>query len=278
VGGFLAGAAGAALAVSGMSAAGASTLSAHTSDPAQVRVAARPHGGAIAAANPHDLIYHGGPVENAPRVFVVYWGWTSDPSGEKPYLSSLLSSVGGSSWLSTVGQYGGGDTGNLLAGTWADSASVPTRPTDAQVQAEARKAAGHFGTGTSYNVEIVVATPTGHSESGFGTQFCAYHGDISADPNVTYTYLPYMTDAGAACGENAVNGGLAGLLDGVSIIEGHVLAESITDPLFNAWIDANGFEISDTCAWVNLADVVMPSGRTFAMQPLWSNAAGGCVI
>jgi len=26
-------------------------------------------------------------VQNAPRVYVVYWGWTSDPSGEQSYLA-----------------------------------------------------------------------------------------------------------------------------------------------------------------------------------------------
>ena len=278
VSGFVAVTAGAALASSGMSAAGAST-SPHTSLPirAAVHIVPKPRGGLIHALGSGNLINHGGPVENAPKVYVVYWGWTSDPSGEQPYLNSFLSSVGGTSWLSTVSQYGGGYTGNLLAGTWSDSATVPKRPSDSAVQAEAAKAASHFGTGTSYNVEIVVATPTKHSESGFGSRWCAYHGAVSSDPNVTYTYLPYMTDAGASCGENSVNGGSAGILDGVSIVEGHELAETITDPLLNAWYDSAGYEIGDKCAWLNLGDVSM-SGGTFAMQPLWSNSAGGCVM
>jgi hypothetical protein len=281
-GGFLAVTLGAAFA-SGMSAAGASTASTspsvHTSFPirSSVHIVPRPRGGVIHALGSGNLIDHGGPVETAPKVYVVYWGWTSDPSGEQPYLNKFLSSVGGTSWLSTVSQYGGGYTGNLLAGTWSDSASVPKRPSDSAIQAEAAKAASHFGTGTSYNVEIVVATPTKHSESGFGTQWCAYHGDVSSDPNVTYTYLPYMTDVGTSCGENSVNSGSAGILDGVSIVEGHELAETITDPLLNAWYDSAGYEIGDKCAWVNLGDVTM-SGGTFAMQPLWSNSAGGCVM
>lgn len=236
----------------------------------------RPRHGAAPASGSGNLINHGGPVENAPRVFVVFWGWTSDPSGEQPYLTRFLSSIGGTSWLSTVSQYGGGWTGNLLAGTWSDSASVPSHPSDSAIQSEAAKAAGHFGAGTSFNVEIVVATPHGHSTRGFGTQFCAYHGAVSSDPNVTYTDLPYMTDAGTSCGEDSVNGS-SGLLDGVSIVEGHEMAETITDPLLNAWFDSSGFEIGDKCAWINLADITT-SGGTFAMQPLWSNSAGGCVM
>jgi hypothetical protein len=219
-----------------------------------------------------NLINHGGPVENAPKVYVVYWGWQSDPSGEQPYLNNFLSSVGGTQWLSTVNQYGGGSQSGLLAGTWSDSASVPSHPSDSAIQSEAAKAAGHFGAGTSSNVEVVVATPTGHSTRGFGTQWCAYHGAVSSDRNVTYTDLPYMTDAGASCGANSVRS----QLDGVSIVEGHEMAETITDPLLNAWYDSSGAEIGDKCAWINLSTITTSKG-TFAVQPLWSNAAGGCV-
>jgi serine protease len=218
---------------------------------------------------------HGGPVQTAPKVYVDFWHWTSDPSGEQPYLEQFLSSVGSTSWLATVSQYGAGWTGQLLAGTWSDSTNlVPSHPTDAQIQAEAVVAANHFGVGNSVNVQIVVATPTGHSTSGFGTSFCAYHGAVAADPSITYTDLPYMTDAGGSCGEDSVNGS-NGTLDGVSIVEGHELAESITDPLVNAWYDASGNEIADKCVWTDLANLATAAGN-FPVQPLWSNAGNGC--
>ncbi|HWF80988.1 MAG TPA: hypothetical protein VN695_10405 [Streptosporangiaceae bacterium] len=236
-----------------------------------------PRGGHKAPLAGIPLLNHGGPVQNAPRVYVVYWDWVGDASGEQPYLNQFLSSVGSTFWLSAVSQYGGGSGRNLLAGTWSDPTPIPANPTDAQIQAEAVAAANHFGTGNSVNVQIVVATPTGHSTAGFGTVFCAYHGALAADPNVTYTDLPYMTDAAAACGENAVNVGAKGTLDGVSIVEGHELAETITDPLLNAWFDANGNEIGDKCAWVGLANLNTWS-RAFAVQPLWSNNANGCVL
>jgi hypothetical protein len=237
----------------------------------------RPHGAAPAVIT-GPLINNGGPVQTGPRVYVDYWDWTSDPSGEQSYLNSFLSSIGGSPWLSVVNQYSGaGWTGDLLAGTWSDPSPIPASPSDAQIQAEAAAAASHFGVGNSVNVQIVVATPTGHSTSGFGTSFCAYHGAVAADPSITYTDLSYMTDAGGSCGENSVNSGSGGVLDGVSIVEGHELAESITDPLVNAWFDATGNEISDKCAWTSLANVTTYGG-TFAVQPLWSNAANGCVL
>lgn len=238
------------------------------------RTVPRPPHGARPAANSGPLTNHGGPVQTAPKVYVDFWHWTSDPSGEQPYLEKFLSSVGSTSWLATVQQYGAGWTGQLLAGTWTDSANaVPSHPTDAQIQAEAAVAASHFGTGNSDNVQIVVATPTGHSTSGFGTSFCAYHGAVSADPNITYTNLPYMTDAGGSCGEDSVNGS-NGTLDGVSIVEGHEMAETITDPLLNGWFNSTG-EIADLCAWTDLANLTTTTGA-FAVQPLWSNSANGC--
>ncbi len=238
------------------------------------RTVPRPHG-ATPAVTTGPVTDHGGPVQTAPKVYVDFWHWTSDPSGEEPYLENFLSSVGSTSWLATVSQYGAGWTGQLLAGTWADSTNpVPSNPTDAQIQAEAVVAAKHFGVGNSVNVQIVVATPTGHSTSGFGTSFCAYHGAVAADPSITYTDLPYMTDAGGSCGEDSVNGS-NGTLDGVSIVEGHELAESITDPLVNAWYDASGNEIADKCAWTDLANLATAAGN-FPVQPLWSNAGNGC--
>ena len=259
----------------GTGTASASSVSATSVNNAARSLTPRP-ANAAPAVIPGALTYHGGLVQNAPRVYVDYWGWSSDPKGEQAYLNRFLSSVGGTSWLTTVNQYGGGALSGLLAGTWSDPVAVPAAPSDAQIQAEAASAANHFGTGTSVNVEIVVATPTGHSTPGFGSQWCAYHGKVAAKPLVTYTDLPYIPDAGTTCGQGSVNGG-AGTLDGVSIVEGHELAESITDPLLNAWLDSGGNEIGDKCAWSGLGNVNL-NGNVFPMQPLWSNAANGCVL
>jgi serine protease len=218
------------------------------------------------------LLSHGGLVQRAPKIYVVFWGWKSDPSGERSYLLNFLNSVGGSPWLQTVAQYGAGD-GPVLAGTWSDPSSLPGSPSDDQVQAEAVDAANHFGVGSSVNDQIVVATPTGHSSPGFGTDWCAYHGVVATRSNLSYTNLPYLTDAGFLCGAYSVNGPL----DGVSIVAGHELAEAITDPGLNAWYDAGGDEIADKCAWQGVANVSL-AGRTFPVQPLWSNLVQRCVL
>ena len=219
------------------------------------------------------LVYHGGPVQNTPMVYLVFWGWTSDPSGEKPYLINFLSSIGGSPWLNTVTQYGGGNPPNLLQASWSDPSPIPAQPSNQQIQDEVLAAYAHFGLdGISTNVQVVIATPTGHSPSGFGSSYCSYHGDNQGSPLVIFIVFPYNTDVNT-CGANFVGG----VLDGVSIVIGHELAETITDPVgYSGWDSTYG-EIGDECAWTNLADVTTANGR-FAVQPLWSNIANGCVL
>src|SRR5215467_12209824 len=85
-----------------------------------------------------------------------------------------------------------------------------------------------------------------------------------------------MTDAGSACGEDTVNGA-NGTLDGVSIVEGHEMAEVITDPLLNAWFDSSGFEIGDS-ARGPASRTSPPRPGPFVVQPLWSNAISNCAL
>lgn len=231
------------------------------------------------------LTYFGGNVLTKPAVYVVYWGFGkrgSDGAGEQKYLTNFLTGVGGSTWESLLTQYYQNgpvyitNPSGQLKGTWVDSSSIPTHPTDAQIQAEAAKAVTHFG--YSANASYVVATSHGHNTLGFGSSFCAYHGFTSG--SASYTNLPYIHDAGASCGENFVNGGTKGNLDGVSIVEGHEYAESITDPNPpTGWYNNSYGEIGDICAWMKppAGDIVLSTG-SFAVQGLWSNQSSACKI
>src|SRR5579863_5174266 len=61
------------------------------------RMVPRPPHGARPAASAGPVTDHGGPVQTAPKVYVDFWHWTSDPSGEQSYLEKFLSSVGSTS-------------------------------------------------------------------------------------------------------------------------------------------------------------------------------------
>jgi serine protease len=264
------------------------------------------------AGTASNLSYHGGTggigVETAPKVYIVFWGsqWNNnDPSGEATIVQNFLKGVGGSSWLNSVTQYcqgvasgtttcGSGTThagnpSNILAGVWFDNASTaPSKPTQSALASEATKAAAHFGNTTASSnasTQYIIATSHGNNASGFGTQYCAWHSSTSGNyGNIAYTNLPYMTDAGASCGAN-FNG--LGANAGITIVEGHELAETITDQFpSTGWLDSGGAENGDKCAWISSgqgasANVSFSTG-TFPVQSLWSNAfnsnAGGCVL
>lgn len=271
--------------------------------------------GEIHSARPtrsKNLYYHGGyngvGVETAPVVYLVFWGsqWNNnDPSGEASILENFLTGVGGSNWLSTVTQYcqgvssgtyfcnGAGQAAGNQAGmlnsnnVWYDNASAaPSSASQSQLAAEAVRAAAHFGVSDNSSVQYVIASAHGNSPSGFGTQYCAWHSSTSSSAGqLAYTNLPYITDAGASCGAN-YNG--LGANAGITIVEGHEMAETISDQYPNTgWLDSGNSEIGDKCAWISSgqgasANTKLPDGSIVPVQSLWSNAfnnnAGGCVL
>jgi serine protease len=247
----------------------------------------RENGGLIAmahaAGSSANLVYGGGPVQRNVKIYLVFWQFGSnDPNGEASRLTSFTQGLGGSQWMGTLNQYydntGSISNDAVLGGTWSDSTnSIPSRPSQNAVAAEAARAAAHFGD-YSVNAMYFIALEKGHDPSGFRTQWCAFHSATSASGStIAYTDFPYQTDAGASCGENSVNSGSAGVLDGVTIVGGHELAEGVTDPHpSSGWVDSTGAEIGDKCAWTNLKNTSFSTG-TFPTQPLWSNSAGGCV-
>jgi len=257
----------------------------------------------------NNLSYRGGVggvgVETTPKVYLVLWGsqWNKgDPSGEATLLGNFLGSVGGSSWLNSVTQYcqgvlagtitcgpSGQHAGNpsgIYQGTWADNGSTaPSSPSQSQLAGEAIQAAGHFGNTTASSnasVQYVIATATHNNASGFGTSYCAWHSSTSSSyGNIAYTNLPYITDAGSSCGANFNN---LGAKAGITIVEGHELAETMSDQFPNGgWLDRNGAENGDKCAWSSAtSNQSMGGNSSFPVQPLWSNAFnnnnGGCVL
>jgi hypothetical protein len=264
------------------------------------------------ASTTGQLYYHGGVndgsagivgVETAPKVYVVFWGsqWSSDPSGEASLVTNFLSSAGGSPWLNTVTQYcqgvssvtyfcngsgqAAGNQKGMLAGSWYDNgSSAPSRPRQSQFASEAVRAAAHFGNTTAASnagVQYVIATAHGYNSNGFGNQWCAYHSSTSSSyGDVAYTNLPYITDAGASCGANFNR---LGTTAGITIVEGHEFAETITDQFPNGgWLDSGGSEIGDKCAWNSATSDQSFGGTSYPVQPLWSNADsgnnGGCVL
>lgn len=260
----------------------------------------------------NNLLYGGGVggigVETAPKVYLVIWGsqWNNnDPSGEVAIVQDFLSKVGGSSWLNSVTQYcqgvasgtefcngAGTPAGNqsgMLQGVYYDTGSAaPRSPRQSDLAAEAVRAAAYFGntsSGSNSTTQYVIATASGDDPQGFGHQYCAWHSYTgSSYGNIAYTNLPYITDAGASCGANFNN---LGANAGITIVEGHELAETITDQFpSGGWLDSGGAENGDKCAWISSGQGASANvsfgGTSYPVQSLWSNAfsngSGGCVL
>src|SRR5712692_175329 len=184
------------------------------------------------------LASHGGAIEQSPSVYITYWGpqWASGfttgghtSAQAQSYVQGFFGNVGGSSWANSSAQYCQGvaaGTTNCagmasavfvtnpsmqLAGVWNDTSPVPSRLGTSSIAGEALRAVTHFG--YHVNADYMVFTPSGLSTSGFGTQFCAWHSFTSSSSGpVSFANIPYQPDAGAACGQNFVNGN--GYFDG----------------------------------------------------------------
>ena len=253
-------------------------------------------------------------IQLTPKVYVVFWGrWApgsaatfDDPANAQPYITSFVQGIGdkGDDWSAIANGYCAGSTETdpcaatnrsrvrfrpgSLVGTWNDTANPPVNPSDAQILAEAQRAAAHFGHATrsaSRDYQYVIATP--HGVGSLPDQkFCAWHdfGQTAKGAEIAYIYLPYTLDSHEGCGENFVNQDARGKLDGVSLLLGHEIFEAATDPSFVGWFTNKGNEIADLCQWYDgqggVRDVTFTTGR-FAVQGMFSNLAyggkGGCI-
>jgi serine protease len=261
-------------------------------------------------------------VIHSPKVYLVFYGrqWgrastvgsdlhlSGDPMGMAPRLQQFLRGLAGNEhWSTSTTQYCDGVTPGTtvcptrahhighprtspLAGVWLDATyDAVAAPRETSIRAAAARAARHFGRSDAVSnaeVHYMVVMPPRIVPPGFGSQWCAYHSDgTSPAGRITYTALPYVTDAGANCGAGSVHAGTTGRTDGITMVAGHEYVEWLTDPFGTGWTDATGRENADGCAWVDAGpgrpiDLTLSTG-TFPVQSLWSNSAdqgrGACV-
>jgi serine protease len=266
-----------------------------------------------------------------------------DPDGAGKYMADFAYQLGGTNWAGVQSQYYETDSSgnktfignptNQLGGIWADdsnditglsktNASNPPGAgnTYTDLAQEAARAVTHFGITDLSNADIVIAQPPNYSDpNAIASGYCAFHDYTypgleagiynGIEQGIAYTNMPYSLaiNSGGAndCGENAVNTDAAGKLDGFSIVLGHELEETNTDPgaedvigsgtsaqQIGGWYDvADGNENGDKCAWVGenlltaqgpptpipgaLGNIAGNQGERFAVQSLWSNDSAG---
>lgn len=192
-------------------------------------------------------------------------------------------------------------SGGVLAGVWYDNSTAsPSAATGHQLGVEAVNAAGHFGNTTAAanrDAYYVILSPHGANPDNYQGQYCAWH-DFNGDSTLTggpvasnfgdiaFSNQPYNIDSGQGCGQNFVNSGSAGTLDGWTMSLGHEWHEMISDQNpAGGWTNhtgsaSNGQENSDECAYLSsgqgaAANVSFATG-TFAQQSSWSNDTNEC--
>jgi hypothetical protein len=274
-----------------------------------------------------------------------------DPDGAGARMADFVSQMGGTRWAGVQTQYfqRRGERRQFitnpkhqLAGLWADdvddasglsktSAENPagSANTYTDLAREGERAMKHFGLRRLANADIVIAQPPRFSDPNAISQgYCAFHDYTEPRlekgiydgiaPGIAYINMPYQlainSNGANLCGENFVNPGATGKLDGFSIVLGHEIEETVTDPgaedilggaglgnqtFLGGWYDTiDGDENGDKCAWVGTlldgggSPNVMPipgavgnirgnRGTIFPVQSLWSNRAalglGYCV-
>jgi serine protease len=280
-----------------------------------------------------DMAYFGGHVQVAPKIYVVFWGWgqagafdhvtpgnpTSDPDGAAARMLAFVKALGGTDWAGVQTQYYETDNGtnvnitnpaNQFGGVWYDNTNpIHTNVTGLELAQEADRARVHFGVTDLHNSQFVIAQPQNYSEAGFnsGAGYCAWHdyttpaGYPGVTPGISFTNMPYVLNAGSSCGQNSVNSGyFQGRLDGFTIVLGHEIEETVTDPgaeasdasgnALGGWYDLFGWENGDKCAWTGVTGVTAPNtvpggvntmrgndGQLYPVQSLWSNDSAGGV-
>lgn len=288
---------------------------------------ALPEAPAAGAPMPGNMAYWGGHVQVHPKVFLVFLGWGSpgafdggcqpervgyanrtavlrcDPDGAGRRAADFVSQLGGTEWAGVQSQYyqvvGGKKTyvsndKNQLAGIWVDDTGplAGASPSYDMMAQEAYLAARHFKVPESdwINSDFVIVQPRNYSDPK-ATNYCAFHSITSN--GIPFTNLPYVY-AMTSCGEGSVNSGPAGRLDSTTIVLGHEIEETVTDPdvygysagrTTGGWYDAlDRDENADKCVYVGAGMRGFPGapgairgnrGGLFPVQSLWSNEAAG---
>jgi hypothetical protein len=236
-----------------------------------------------------------------------------DPDGAGKQMANFVYQLGGTRWAGIQTQYyqtvGGvkqyiTNRKDQLAGIWVDDRNkTSARISYHDMAAEAERAVKHFHVRASQLIDsnFVIAQPQQYTDPIAQKQgYCAFHDLIEPSidpkdyhglrPGVPYTNMPYVLNQGAGCGQNLVNAGLAGQLDGFTVALG--AEDHFNGSAYGGWYDPfDNNENGDKCAYVGdtfgfgtvgrvpgaAGEIRGNHGGHFAVQSLWSNEGAGGV-
>jgi hypothetical protein len=262
------------------------------------------------------LSYFGGPLLQNPVVVAVFWSSAVNAQIQAS-MPQFYADVMASSYWSWLQEYdsvgltpgtsqailpGTAPAGVVIAPQKCNPGGANCKLADTDIQAELTRQIG-LGllpapsldcTGNANTVYMVSFPPnislTGPQGTGRScVQFCGYHNTgtygAAGTPLIYAALMDTFTGGcSAGCGGNATP------LENATSLASHELAESTTDPDVGldtqavyaapaAWADNNNGcgEIGDICDDGSAGATITVSGRSWVVQPLWSNAQNKCV-
>lgn len=229
----------------------------------------------VPAPPPPALTYRGGPLLGAVQVFSVFWGAAWADPAQRPTLDRLTAFfqfVVASAYVDLLAEYSTPvqkiGRGRAIGSATVADAGLGTTVTDSAIRhlLQTQVAGGGPVPAPTANSVYFVFLPPGVAVAAGGDRscqaFCGYHDHIATQ--LFYAVVPYPNCAGCL--------GDLGVLDALTSVSSHELAEAITDPIpGQGWYDDNHGEIGDICAWQNT------TLGGFTVQRLWSNRAAACI-
>ena len=234
--------------------------------------AARPGGGGHVSL----LLWGGGPVMHSTTVVPIFWGakWgNSTFVGDKiTGLDYLYSHVGGSSYLHTNFEYtdGAGHVNTTSVSKGADFTDTSATPSGApSTTAVLNEVAKETGGNPQANAYYPVYSDQPRGNAGY----CAWHSSGTINGIRVQFGFFFNLDGDPGCDPQSPSStGHSQGLAALGNVTGHELSEMLTDPQINAWLDRQGAENADKCAWT-FNGLVTIGSQSWKIQGNWSNAA-----
>lgn len=237
--------------------------------------------GSTSAATPN-LTYHNGALITTPTIYLIWYGnWNQSNGSDTPagqqIVRDFCNGIGGSPYFQLNSTLSAGSfniTGNVtFGGETTDTGSQGTRLSDSRVFAVVTRAINNGALPYDANGVYFVLTSTNISESsGFCSRYCGWHTNgTSSGRNIRFSFVGNANRCLSGCSAQTTSpNGNAGV-DGMISVIVHELSEATTDPdPAGGWVDSNGAENGDKCAWTFGHSQFQVSNGSFANITLGS--------
>ena len=213
---------------------------------------------------------------HAPVAYIIWYGnWTGNTG--VGLLINFVTNIGASPWWSIVTRYNNASS-MTYGGSANDSYSQGRNLTQTTVFAIVTRAINSHVLPNNTNGLYLVLSSADVFETGFCTADCGWH---SYDPpsQLKFGWIgdPTTQCPNACSGQHIPPNGNFGA-DAMASVIAHEAAEAATDPFLNAWLDSNGDENGDKCAWTfgNMTRLssgayynIVVGGTNYLIQQMW---------